>query len=231
MTQAISQPPGFAGEVPPNLKCGFCRAPVQAQFYRALNRFACGACAAKMQAMIARNALTPEMLFRAAGLGILTAAACAVAWAATVHATHLELGIVASLIGVAVGKAVYFASGKRRGPALQWLAIALAVLGVVAGKLLLVGWWIADGIRADGQQATLSNIVTELRLRLQVAPATVFRPFDLLWIGIAAYAAWRLCRMPRVTVAGPYPYQPAAGAVMQFRTVEPTSPPGAAGSP
>jgi hypothetical protein len=45
-------------------------------------------------------------------------------------------------------------------------------------------------------------------------------PFDLLWMALAGWTAWRLCKAPKILMAGPYAYKPSSGG-MQFDTVEP----------
>jgi hypothetical protein len=219
---------GFQGEVPANLQCGFCRRPIQGAFYRALNRFACAECAGKVQGVIDRNVFAPDAFAMAAVAGFLTAVAGAAAWAAIVHATHLALGIVAALIGVFVGKAVVRASGNRRGVALQWLAVVLAFVGVIGGKFALVCWWIADGLGVHGAAVTATAVWSDLAKQFQRDPRLFVQPFDLLWAGIAVFAAWRICRAPRITIAGPYRYAPATGTGLQFQTVEPAGPAGTA---
>jgi hypothetical protein len=221
----------FAGQVPADLKCGFCRNPVQGVFYRTLSRFACAKCAGQVSGVVARNTITTDALLMAAAAGLATAIVCAIAWAVITDATHYELGIVASLIGYAVGKAVFAGAGKRRGRALQVLAVVLSLVGVLGGKFGLLGMQISRLLKQHGQEASFGHIATVLMKAMLTAPGDLFNAFDLVWIGIAVYAAWRLLQLPRITIAGPYAYQPAGGGDLQFQTVEPAQTPDAPGAP
>jgi hypothetical protein len=62
-------------------------------------------------------------------------------------------------------------------------------------------------------------------VRLLAQPTLVFNGFDLLWMGIAVYAAWRICRAPIINIAGPFPISPRRNDGLQFHTVEPVAPP------
>ncbi len=211
--------------VPVDLKCGFCQTPVEGVYYRTLNKFACINCAAQVKNVIDHNIMTPKYYAQAGGAGLLTGLGCAVAWAVIVHVTKLEIGIVASLIGYAVGRAVFMASGKRRGVALQWLAAVLSVLGIVGGKLMLLGWRIADLLPQNGIPVTTDNVVQNMMDVLKNNPSVVFNGFDIIWIALAVLAAFRICKSPPITIAGPYPHTPPAQTDLQFHTVEPAMPP------
>jgi hypothetical protein len=219
--ESVQRRTAFTGDVPANLRCGFCGQPVQGQFYRAINRFACDSCAAKIGQAIGRNATAPGPLLAAAGAGLVAALAGGAVWAVTVHITNWNIGYLAFFIGYGVGKAVHFASGKRRGIPLQWLAAILAGIGVEAGKVAVIAWWAVDQLHSDGINPTVANVVQLLRENI----AAFKQPFDLVWIAFAAFAAWRLLKAPNVFIAGPYEYKPS-GSSLQFDTVEPLQPPG-----
>ena len=224
MSQTVSTAAGTGGDVPADLKCGFCKKPIQGEFYRALTRFACTTCAAQAKAALDKNVMTTELLVRAGGAGLLVGLGCAVVWAVIVHVSQFEIGIVASLIGFAVAKAMLVVTGKRRGAALQWLAVVLSVIGVACGKLMLLAWQVVDYLNSQSIPVTPRLVLHIVSSMVSNEPTSVFRGFDLLWMGIAAFAAFRLCKAPKITIAGPFPYtQP--GPDLQFHTVEPAEPP------
>lgn len=224
MAQINSAARPSTGAVPENQQCGFCKNPIQKEFYRTLNRFACAGCAAQIRGVVERNVYDAVDFLKASAAGLLVSLACALAWAGITLATHLEIGIIASLIGVAVGKVVYITAGKRRGATYQGLAAFLAVVGIVVGKLLLRGWEFAEIITKHGRDPSLSRIILIFRNVLQTQPSLVFDGYDLLWIGIAIYAAWRLCKAPPITIVGPFPVVSSATRGLQFQSVEPVSP-------
>jgi hypothetical protein len=169
-----------------------------------------------VNALIERNAIAPASFVVAAVAGLVAALAGGAAWAVTVHITHWNIGYLAFGIGYVVGKAVHLASGKRRGPALQWLAAILGGIGVVAGKIGIVAWEIVDFLQTNGEAVTLPRV---LQL-IQENARDFASPFDLVWIGFAAYAAWRMCKAFNIAIAGPFAYEPSA-TPLQFHTVEP----------
>jgi hypothetical protein len=184
-----------------------------------------------VQGVVERNVVTPGFFIRGAVGGLVVAMGCAVAWAALVRATKIEFGIVASFIGVAVGKAVVASSGKRRGPALQWLAAVLSVVGIVGGKLTYLGWIITDGLANRGKAVTLESVDRVFENLIMNHASVLVTPFDLLWLGLAIYAAWRLTKAPKITIAGPFPIGAGGGAGMQFETAERTGSPAGRPSP
>ncbi|MBV8782475.1 MAG: hypothetical protein JO353_13850 [Phycisphaerae bacterium] len=222
----------FPGELPAGLRCGFCNRPIEGQFFRTFKRFACVHCAAQAQDLIRRNAFDPAAFALGAAAGLLVAVVSAIAWAGIVAATQWEIGIVASFIGVLVGKAVYIASGQRRGIAYQWLCVVLSVLGVAGGKVALAGWALHNAAVAQNASLTPIQLLRGTFYFVTHDPQDVFRAFDLVWIGIAVYAAWRICRPLPIVIAGPYAYTSvAATGGLQFQTVEPASTPAPANPP
>jgi hypothetical protein len=215
----------MGGGIPADLRCGFCKQPVQGVFYRTLNRFACTSCVSQVQDAINRNTMNPAAFLMAAIAGLAVGLGCAVAWAVIVHVTHFEIGIVASFIGVAVAKTTIAASGKKRGPIMQALAGALAVVGVAGGRLMLFGWAVADFLNEKNIQPTAA-LVTRITTDAATSnPTSVFSGFDLLWMGIAVFAAIRLCKAPNITIAGPFAAPPRVNTGMQFHTAEPVPAP------
>jgi hypothetical protein len=218
---------GPGASVPGDMICGFCKKPVAGQFYRTMNRFACESCAQQAREVIDRNSVTPESFAKAVGVGLLVALGCGLAWAAIIHITNFEIGIVASFIGVAVAKAIVKVSGKRRGPAMQWLAAVLSIVGVFGGKVMLIAWQIVDELNKRGTPADPARVLDILVNVVTHHASEVFRGFDLLWAGIAVYAAWRLCKALPLTLAGPYPLPARTDDTLQFHTIEPAAQPAA----
>jgi hypothetical protein len=71
MTQTVQTQRAFAGDVPANLRCGFCGQPVQGHFYRAANRFTCDNCAAQIQRAIGQNSVGPGTFLAAGVAGLI----------------------------------------------------------------------------------------------------------------------------------------------------------------
>ncbi len=228
-------PISFPGELPASLRCGFCGQLIDGIFFRTFKRFTCDRCAAEARLAEKRNQFEPISFARGAIAGVVVAAAGAVAWALVEYITHFQIGIVAAFIGVFVGKAVYAASGKRRGRALQILCVVLSILGVGTGRIVLAGFGVMNWMKSqDIHMSPIQFLRTFTRYVID-SPQEVFTYFDLVWVGIAAYSAWKICKPVQIVVAGPYRYQPpanqhdATASALQFDTVEPEQSAGSSG--
>ena len=126
------------------------------------------------------------------GIAVLAALAAAVfgalAWALIVRWTDYEVGIAAAGIGVLSGYAVHQATGERRGPGLQLIAVGGALLGILLGKYLSF----AFVEREFGNPAGLLS--AEMIRLFRESLSTVFGTYDLLWVGLAVAAAWYALR-------------------------------------
>ena len=115
--------------------------------------------------------------------GVVAAVVGGIGWGLVVKWTDYEAGILALGIGLLVAFAVYAATG-RRGPELQVVAVGTALLGILIGKYLGFAFAAQDVFPGVG-------LVSGEMFRLfRDALHDVFGLYDLLWIGLAATAAW-----------------------------------------
>ena len=131
-------------------------------------------------------------LVLAAAAGLAAAIAGAVVWGLIVKWTEYEVGIVAWGIGFLVAMAVVFASGNRRGLPLQVLAVALALAGVLLGKYLAFVWSVNAEASRAGMDLRLPLLAGETVELFTDGESGVWGWFDLLWIGLAAFTAFRI---------------------------------------
>ena len=131
-------------------------------------------------------------LLVAAAAGLAAAIGGAVAWGLIVKWTDYEVGIVAWGIGFLVAVAVVFGAGNRRGVPLQALAVALALAGVVLGKYLAFVWSVNDEASQAGANLELALLSGDTVELFTDGDSGVWSWFDLLWIGLAAYTAFRI---------------------------------------
>jgi hypothetical protein len=127
------------------------------------------------------------LLAVAAGLG--AAAVGGVAWGLIVKWSEYEIGIVAWGIGFLAGAAVVAATRGGKGPALQVVAVVSALFGILLGKYL--GYAFAVQEQAEAAGVELGLFSSELRTFFREDLESVFGLFDLLWIGLAVFTAWR----------------------------------------
>ncbi len=130
----------------------------------------------------------PRPLGLALGAGLVAAVVGGVVWGFVVKLSDYEVGIVAWGIGLLVGLAVAGVS-RARGPALQAVAVLCALVGILLGKYLSYAFVLQEEAEAAGVDVGLfsSDMWSFFRQDLDV----VFGWFDLLWIGLAVYTAWR----------------------------------------
>jgi hypothetical protein len=118
----------YDGAVITGAACAFCQQPTTDFYYQVGGRVACKHCQLKIAAELAR---TPHF-WRAAGLGVLAAAAGAGIWYAVIALTGYELGLIAIAVGLLVGGAVKVGSGRVGGLSVQLLAVFLTYTAIVS---------------------------------------------------------------------------------------------------
>jgi signal peptidase I len=138
----------------------------------------------------------------ALGAGLLAALAGAVAWGLVAKWTDHEVGVVAWGVGFLTGFAVLRAAGGRRTPALQWVAVVSALLGVLAGKYLAFALIVQEDADQTGRSIGLFS--ADMRTLFGDSLGQVFGLFDLLWIALAVVTAWYVLR-PEEPATAPAP--------------------------
>jgi hypothetical protein len=121
---------GGAGVPPsPVVVCAGCKVKIQTQYYDVNGNALCGTC----RAAVAAAAETPKgwlPLLKAAGFGAGAGVVGAAIYYAVIAIAHLEIGIVAILIGYMVGYSVRKGAAGRGGRRFQVLAAVLTYLAV-----------------------------------------------------------------------------------------------------
>jgi hypothetical protein len=129
-------------------------------------------------------------LLPAIAAGLVAAIVGGIAWGLIVKISDYEVGIVAWGIGFIAGTAVVLATRGAKGPRLQAIAVVSALLGILLGKYLSYAFVIQEEAESVGQSIGLlsGDMVSFFREDLDA----VFSLFDLLWIGLAVFTAWRI---------------------------------------
>lgn len=134
-----------------------------------------------------------EIYAFAALLGLLTACAVAIGWAATAVAAGMRIGYMA--IGAAFAIAfVVRHSVDYVDSSTGVLAAALALVGCALGNFLT-----ACALYSRATGAPLLDVVVRLLPHTEDLLARTFRPIDLVYYGIAVYAGYRYGRKPMKT--------------------------------
>jgi len=134
--------------------------------------------------------------------GIIAAVLGGICWGLVVKWTDYEAGILALGIGLLVAFAVHAATGGRRGPELQVVAVGTALLGILIGKYLSFAFAAQDVFPGVGLFSG------EMFRLFRDALHDIFGLYDLLWIGLAATAAWVGLRADEAETATEPPRQP-----------------------
>jgi len=134
-------------------------------------------------------------------VGLVAAIVGGVVWGLIVKITDYEVGIVAWGIGFAVGTAIVFATRGGKGPHLQVIAVVCALFGILLGKYLSYAFAVQEQGEALGLSIGLfsGDMFRFFRENL----SDVFGLFDLLWVGLALFTAWRVPQPEPVPAAAP----------------------------
>ena len=129
-------------------------------------------------------------LLPAIAAGIVAAVVGGIAWGLMVKLSDYEIGIAAWGIGFLAGTAVVFATRGAKGRNLQVIAVVSALVGILLGKYLSYAFIVQDELSAVGESIGLlsGDMFSFFREDLDA----VFGLFDLLWIGLAVFTAWRI---------------------------------------
>ena len=132
-----------------------------------------------------------DVNYPAAALGGLAGAGVGVlAWWGFTVLTNIAFGLVAVVIGVAVGKGVVMASGNKRHRNLQVLSVLVSVAGFFYATYLVNRTFILRAYAEKGEALVLP-LLPEPALFLQVV-GVGFGLMDLVFLAIAVYEAWRI---------------------------------------
>ena len=122
--------------------------------------------------------------------GVAGAALGVLAWWGFTVLTHIAFGLVAVVIGLAVGKGVVMGSGSKRHRHLQVLSAAMSVAGFVYATYLVNRTFIHKAYADKGEPIVLPLLpAPELLFRVVAAG---FGVMDLVFLAIVVYEAWKI---------------------------------------
>jgi hypothetical protein len=159
----------------------------------------CQSCAGQLQAELARLERSqsegvnyPLSTFG----GLLGGAVGVLAWWGFTVMTKISFGLVAVVIGYAVGHGVLRIGGYRRAVGLQVISATIAALSFVVASFLVTRSFY--NISAVEQGFELLPLVPPLPVLIEVLKMGG-SPMDLLFLGIVLYEAWRIPAPMRLT--------------------------------
>ena len=110
-------------------------------------------------------------------------------WGFTV-VTNIAFGLVAVVIGFAVGKGVTNLAGGKRSVGLQALSTGIAAVSFVYATYLVNRTFLQRAIAEEGQAIVLP-LLPEFELLVRVVSAG-FEAFDVVFLGIVLWQAWKM---------------------------------------
>jgi hypothetical protein len=211
-------------------RCVACQLPIAESYYHASGSVVCPACAARIQQ---GQQQPPAYSFPRALLfgGAAALAGCAI-YAIVAIATGMEIGLIAILVGVMVGKAIRRASGGFGGRQQQILAVVLTYFSIATSYIPVVIWDLAHKAKAEAAQTAQSGAASNQepdsgksmpagKAILYLLAIGAVAPFLSLTSGVSGIIslfiifiglkqAWRLTGRSEVLLMGPY--QTAGGS-------------------
>jgi hypothetical protein len=180
--------------------CTACRAAIPTEYFHVNGNVFCGRCRSTVESY----AETPRgaVPFMTAGLfGLAAGIAGAAIYYAVIAIAHLEIGIVAILIGYMVGYAVRKGARARGGLRFQILAVALTYVSVAFAYTPLVFEQARAGRNARNEQASTTTDArpdaTASGVRRQASGGS----FLLGWVLLAGFIA----ALPVLMIVGSFP--------------------------
>jgi hypothetical protein len=128
-------------------ECAVCKQAITASYYEINGKVTCARCRGRILAGWNRGS-SARRGAKAAGLGALAALLGAVLYFAIAALTGYEFGLIAVLVGLAVGIAVRKGSGGRGGWRYQLLAMFLTYSAIVATDSGLIAREVSKDVRA-----------------------------------------------------------------------------------
>jgi hypothetical protein len=136
----------YATPAPDGPSCGVCQNPIDSEYYETGGKVCCPSCRYKIEAAF-RGGSRVARLLKALFFGSVASAAGAVLYYVILQATGWNIGLVAVVVGVMVGRAVRKGTGHRGGRFYQFLAVFLAYSAIVAMFAPVVFTGLVKGIQ------------------------------------------------------------------------------------
>jgi len=157
--------------------------------------------------LLAKQTSEPNMI-RALLYGLGAGVIAGGLWFAIVMVTQHELGLVAIGVGWLVGQAVVLGSGGKPGLRLQLLSVLIALATMAGAEYFILRDAVVAylGEQVGVSQASTLPVFLPLDLAFDLMTAAIQDdPLELLFWGIALYAAFRVPRVMPVAAPKPAP--------------------------
>jgi len=137
----------------PGLTCTACSRPISDTYFEVNGKVVCGPCRNILEDQWNRGGSGGRFV-TAFGLGLLAAIGSAIVWYGVMELTDSQWGILAVLVGLAIGKAVSKGANGRGGWRYQTLAILLTYTAIVSSYAPYVIQGFRERAAHDSAQTT-----------------------------------------------------------------------------
>ena len=208
---------------PAGSTCAACRRPITGTYFEINGSVVCSSCRDGVIAQWTGGGSAGRFA-KALGLGLLAMVGCAIVWYAVLKLTNSQWGILAVVVGLAVGTAVRKGSNGRGGWRYQALAIFLTYTAIVSSYVPFIIEGMREGsaevasdslVKAESEKAAVVEppsagaFALGIVFLLGLLYATPFlaglqNAIGILIIGFALYEAWKLNKKAELRITGPY---------------------------
>jgi hypothetical protein len=207
--------------------CVLCHQPITSEYFAVGDKILCPACRARVQAAPSGNGFARfvKATFMGLGAGLIGA----LIWFSVRRIGHVEIGLIAVLVGFMVGKAVRKGSGNRGGIGYQILAVVLTYCCIAANYMPDVFEVVYKDFNqrysttapSRAQNTTITTArshsagrraIAIVLLVILVFVVSLAAPFlagmqnliGLLIISFALWEAWKFNKHRPIPITGPY---------------------------
>ncbi len=188
----------YGHDAPPTMACGACGREIGSVYFEAGGKTICEMCRHGLEAFQASRPGATGVL-KAIGAGFGAAIAGWLLYYAVLKLSGYEFGLIAIVVGWAVGRAVRWGSGGRGGWVYQTMAVAITYITIVSSSVPSV----IDAIRAQGAEVPSPAFFAGFVLLLPF-----LQGFENLMgiaiLGFGVFEAWRVNKRLSIVVTGPF---------------------------
>jgi hypothetical protein len=113
------------------------------------NAILCSNCASGIEQQLHAETKRPNLLL-AVLAGLAAAVIGTLVWYGVVIITNYRVGFIVAGVGWLVGIAVVFGSGRKRGPALQAVSVAITLVALVVSQWLIMRHFVVEVLVEQG---------------------------------------------------------------------------------